>query len=173
MVALLVGSGLHNDPQVVERLRLETEYDPAVPPPSVPVATARRILEILAGALYPEMPYPEAIYRLGRLSFEGYSKTPAGTILLTAIQVWGPQKLAKVSPQVYRGVFRYGDRSAEELGPDCWYLFHRDEPGYIEFIAGMTEAVLEGSGAKNCRAIIEKLENPDGKNDYRLEVSWE
>ncbi|NWJ48930.1 MAG: DUF2378 family protein [Chloroflexi bacterium] len=173
MVALLAGTGMKDDTELVSAIVQHTGYDPQNPTPEVEVWQARRILELIAARVLPGEDLQESMRKLGRLSFEGYGNSAAGKILLAVIKAWGTVRLVKNSPLVYQGIFRYGERSAKELEPNRWELLHFDEPGYIEFMAGITEAVVAASGAQNIRLDIEKIEDESKRDNYRFELNWE
>jgi len=170
--ALLAGTGLKNDPAITETLA-QLGYNVKQPPAEVSLETVRAILELVANHFFAELPRPEAMRKLGRLTFEGYRKTPIGRILLAAVDVWGATRLLRNSPQVYRAVFRYGERDVRELGPNHWEQLHRDEPGHIEFLAGVTEATIEAAGSQNVILEIQQLEAIEGRLDYRFEIKWD
>ncbi|MEI7556945.1 DUF2378 family protein [Candidatus Chlorohelix sp.] len=173
MVALLAGTGLKDDAELAAAILQDTGYDSQNPSPEVEVWQARRILELIAARVLPGEDLQESMRKLGKISFEGYGNSAAGKILLAVIKAWGTGRLVKNSPLVYQGIFRYGERSARELEPNRWELLHYDEPGYIEFMAGITEAVVSASGAQNIRLDIEKIEDESKRDNYRFELNWE
>jgi uncharacterized protein (TIGR02265 family) len=175
IIALLVGTNLQKDETLAAQILEETgqEYDVSQPPDQLSLPAARRILELVAARILPETAQREAMWELGRLAFEGYRKTPVGKILLAAIDVWGATRLIRNSPQVYKAAFKYGERIVREIEPKRWELFYYDEPGYIEFLAGVTQAAVEASGAQNVALAIQPLNSENARQNYRIEINWD
>ncbi len=166
---ILEVTGLDKNPQVIEELRRDFNYDVKRPPGAVPFETGVALQNYLAKYLYPDLPKAAALWKLGRVTFEGYRRSLVGKVMLAAMPIWGPHRAIKNAPRIYDMTMRYGVRTVKQTGPNKYELRHQNDPGNIELLAGNLEAGIEATGAKNVCVKIRTL----ASDDHILEVEWD
>jgi uncharacterized protein (TIGR02265 family) len=162
-------TGLDRNPEVIQYLRRNHNFDVKRPPAAIPLDTVIEIQRYLARYLYPGLPLSAALWKLGRVTFEGYRRSLVGRVMLAALHLWGPHRAINNAPRIYEMTMKYGIRTVKKVGPTKYELRHQYEPGNIELLAGNIEAGLEAAGAKNLRVKIRPLA-PD---DHILDIEWD
>lgn len=162
-------TGLDRNPEVADYLLKCYKFDVKRPPATVPLEHVIEIQRYLAGYLYPNLPQGVALWKLGRVTFEGYRRSLVGRVMLAALHLWGPHRALNNAPRIYEMTMKYGIRTVKRIGPCHYEMRHQYDPGNIELLAGVTEAGLEMTGAKNLRISIHRLAD----DDHVLDIEWD
>lgn len=147
----------------VARLCGGTEH----PPQDIPVEAYVVVLQYLARLRFPERPRPEALFEVGSHFFEGYRHTLLGKIQLAALNLVGPERLVRKTPEFLGRNSNFGHREVEQLAPRRWAMRFRGVPVPGDYYRGMFTAGLRATGAEQpvvtCRQTGEDLD---------FEASW-
>lgn len=169
ILPMLEDTGLTRNPQVADELKKRYNFDLKRPPTSVPMETGIAIQRYAAQYLYTDLPLAVALWKLGRVTFDSYRRSIIGKVMLAALPIWGPHRLMSSAPRVYEMTLKYGIRTVKKVGSTKYEFRHQKDSGNIEMVAGIAEAALEATGAKNIRVSIRTLA-PD---DHILDIEWD
>lgn len=166
---LLELTGLDRNPEVAGYLLKTYNFDVKRPPAAIPLETIIEIQSYIAHYLYSDLSQGAALWKIGRITFEGYRRSLIGRVMLAALHIWGPHRLMTNSPRLYDMTMKYGIRTVKKVGPCHYELRHQYEPGHIELLAGVAEASLEAAGVKSPRIFIRRLSD----DDHILDIEWD
>ncbi len=169
ILPMLEDTGLSRNPQVADELKKRYNFDVKRPPTSVPMETGIAIQRYAAQYLYPDVSLTVALWKLGRVTFDSYRRSIVGKVMLAALPIWGPHRLMTSAPRVYEMTLKYGVRTVKKVGPTKYEFRHQKDSGNIEMVAGIAEASLEATGAKNVRVSIRTL----ALGDHILDIEWD
>lgn len=169
LTPIFEATGLNRNPEVIAEMKRLYNFNLERPPAAVAMDTSIAIQRWVACYLYPDLSLNAALWKLGRINFEGYRHTLVGRVLLASLPIWGPHRLALNGPRLFETILKYGIRTIKKVGPAKYEFRNQHDPGNIEMIAGVAEAALEAAGAKHVRVSIRQLA-PD---DHILDIEWD
>ena len=138
-------------------------------PPEVPVERYIELIQWLARRFYGSLPPSEGIRCVGMRMLGGYRQTLLGQIQLKALNLMGPDRLMRKMGDFIGRNSNFGERTAEQLGPNHWRLRFRGVPVAPEFYQGLAEASFEIMGIKKVKMTFERK----GPEDTEFDVTWE
>ena len=145
--ALVRTCGDHTPPEIVAAFK-ECGIDLAKLQVAYPLASYVKAVERLRQLRFPNLPDPEAYYRIGRGFIDRYSTTLVGRALLAMLPVLGTKRVMGRLTQNFRSATNYVTAEATEAGPTHYRV--RIHPIYHpDYYRGILTAGLEVSGARN------------------------
>jgi uncharacterized protein (TIGR02265 family) len=156
------------------REKIKAYYDPNVLQASYTAEAYLKCVEIIRHYLFGHLPDEKALFEMGRLSFNGfYKKTVVGGIILTAIRVMSPQRLAALAERVWKdsGFGQLTVASSSKRGSSGLYRNFLIPP---HLAAGVAIEGFTTAGYKNPRYTLEELPSPDAPFlNYNITYEWD
>jgi len=134
-----------------------------------PIDIWKRGIEILAPALYPELGFEEATWRLGEDFINGYAHTAMGRAMFGVLKLIGPMNGLKRMERNLRSGNNFVSTRFTQLGPTAAELWWSEVHGLPGFTGGFVLGGGKLVGAKNFAVQIAATEG--GSCTYR--VSWD
>lgn len=138
-------------------------------PPEVPADKYIALIQWLARRYYGSLRQTEGIRCVGMRMLTGYRQTLLGAIQLKALNLMGPERLMRKMGDFIGRNSNFGERTAEQIGPNHWRLHFRSVPVPPEFYQGLAEAAFEIMGIKKVNMTFERK----GPEDTDFDVRWE
>ena len=137
--------------------------------PAYPAATFARVVQVMGEELYPDVPRDEALRRMGRRVLKGYLGTFIGRSVVTVARLVGVRRTLRQMTKNFRSSDNFTVAEVEEDGPGAMRVWLNDALGMPAYYAGFFEVVVEGSGGKVVRVLVERSEPPA----VTLRVEWD
>ncbi len=128
-----------------------------------------KVVNFLARRFYPELPLNEAYFKTGKRVFSGYRETILGRVQFAAVQMMPVDRVVKFAPENMNRNTNFGSRRWEQISSNKYRFIFEDDPPPPAFCAGMFQAGLEATKAKNPR--VTYRQTGVDKAEYILE--WE
>ncbi len=170
--SVLKGTGLVDDQIFLHELKPVYNFERAER--SYPPDVFQQFLELVRLKCYPDLALEDALFELGRKSFQGYYKgTIVGRVALAAIHLMGPKRLMYLGPRLLEDA-GLGQVQAEKI-TECKHCGH-----YRNFLlmpllmAGISIESFEVAKAINLRYEVKTLPSPGlHLNDFDITFEWD
>jgi uncharacterized protein (TIGR02265 family) len=136
--------------------------------PAYPFNSWMTFIRIAAEELYPGLPLPEATFKLGEAYVEGFRETMLGRAVMSLLRVLGPRRTVLRATQNFRAGNNYTETRVTEQGPARFEVWMNEVGPYPEFTAGIIQAGVRMSGAKELR--VEMFDYDGHACTYR--ITW-
>ncbi|KFE67693.1 DUF2378 family protein [Hyalangium minutum] len=127
-----------------------------------------KFIRIAAEELHPGLPLPEATFKLGEAYVDGFRETMLGRAVMSLLRVLGPRRTVLRATQNFRAGNNYTETRVAELAPGRFEVWMNEVGPYPEFTAGIIQAGVRMSGAKELR--VEMFDYDGHACTYR--ITW-
>lgn len=155
-------------PRILERLKAEAGYDPAVKRDRYPMRTLDQMVHVLAAELFPAKSPEEAVFELGFLAIGRYHDSLLGKALFPAIRLLGPMRFLKRLPLLFRAVNNYAEVKVDVEGKTVFVMEHNEVGTAPHYFRELMQAAVSVVGLNEPRCELLSYDGHMGR--YR--VSW-
>lgn len=166
----IIGLKCHQRPKVVQRLRDEAHIDLTDVLPAYPMDDFLTAVRIAQDELLGGRQGPEAEKELGGNSFRGWAQTFIGRALTAVTRMLGPDRTMPRMANNMKGGVNFMDIVSEKLSPGHYRMTVSEVGGLPHFYAGLFEAGLSDSGARDVKVTVEHFDGHQTVYDVRWSV---
>jgi uncharacterized protein (TIGR02265 family) len=133
-----------------------------------PIETWAKTLEVCARHVYPELSWPDASWRLGRDTVDGFGHTLIGKAVYGVMKLIGPARSVERAARSYASTNNYTKVTLNRTSQTS-YDFHINEQHSLpEFDMGALEGLLTFAGAKDPKVTLIR-QDAEG---YLFHLAW-
>lgn len=154
-------------PELEARLKDEAKVDLRDLEPAYPIERWLQALHLAAQTLYPELPRPEALEKLGEELVHGFFQTLVGRALHGVLTLIGPRRALARTERNLRSGNNYTECTLVELGPAHFELQLNEGTDLRHVTTGLVREGLVQAGAKDVRVSLLRASPEGAKWDVR------
>ena len=167
--ATLRGSGLLENPTILQKLKERVGFDMLRPKAGYDWELTTHLLETLVPEILGWEGTPgEKLFRVGCCTFEGWGETILGRILTAPISRSTPNRALELMARNMSLSPFFGQHELKKLGPTDYLFVANNDPRHPEFVAGLLVPVLLHTGITDPTWQVEHT-NVDC---YKIQISW-
>jgi uncharacterized protein (TIGR02265 family) len=148
-----------NDSRMVERLEARTELNIRRPAQFYSRRTTLQIMDVLCEYYYPTLSKPDAYYRLGYDSFNGFRQTLTGRVAwaMLKLKIIRPDRVFKNAVETINEMDENSTRVLVQDMTTSYRIQFRDDPLDPYAIHGVMQCLLDSTPLKEAKAELRQL----------------
>lgn len=166
---LITGAGIPDQPNLLQQLKQQFDYDFFLPPTSVRVQTYVAIIDFLRQKLFPQKPVAEGYFLLGIASLEGHFQSPVGKINKVAARMFSMEKAVQLYLKTQRYNYPFGEHEMEEIKTGYLRYHRQGVPTPPDFTCGVLSYLVQLTGGKEVKVTYRTVK----QDDVIYEVQWQ
>ncbi|MBL8916114.1 MAG: DUF2378 family protein [Archangium sp.] len=137
--------------------------------PAYTVETWASVINACSRHIYPELSLPDASWKLGRDTVDGFAHTMIGKALFTMMKLIGPARSLERSMRSYASTNNYTKVTLQRTGPTSYDFGLNEKHTLPQYDMGVVEWLLQMCGAKN---VSVTLTTHDAEG-FMAQLTWE